>query len=261
MLRYIRVWYRFLGNAVSYLFAYRADVVFKILIGAGWSLFTLAVVEAIFVHTPTLGSWSKGEVVLLLLTWTLGMEIGNTFGHYIEELDDHIVHGRLDGMMIKPMDTQFVSVFGRPDLTNAIYTLTRLIPYIVVIVKNQVDIYWTALPLYIFLLACANAIWLSIKTMLMTINFWKQKLSNLKDLQITISDFGKYPTEIFPKAMQIIFYTVLPLGFVSTVPAEVLRGNIHWSLILAGVAVTLLFVLAARLLWQKAVRQYTSASS
>lgn len=261
MKKYLRVFRQACGNAISYLFAYRVDVILKIFVGLGWTLVSIGMAELFFLHTTALNGWTKSDVILLFFTWNLAFELGIALGRQIQNLDADIRLGRFDAVITKPIDAQFLAVFRGPDFTNLIYLLSRSAPYLWILARDGQALAWRYLPLYILLVIEANIIALTMRTMLMTINFWKERLDNLTELQNTVFQFGAYPISIFPKPLQIIFMTVLPLGFIATVPADVLRGNINWPLIALSVAVTILFLLAARLLWNKAIKNYTSASS
>lgn len=261
MLRYLRVFKTFSANAASYLLAYRVDVIMKILLGLGWTAVNLLTVEVLFLHTTALNGWSKTDMIVLLLTFGFATEVSYSLGSYIKELETNIRHGVFDGIITKPIDSQFLSIFSRPDFSTLIYLFSRQAPYLYILWRDGIETSLASLLLYIFLILCASIIWLSLRTMLMTLNFWHQKLDNLTDLQITVTEFAKYPLGIFPRSMQLVMYTAMPIAFVAFVPAEALRGNINAETIALTVAMTVVFVAGSRLLWKQALKNYTSASS
>ena len=59
----------------------------------------------------------------------------------------------------------------------------------------------------------------------------------------------------------LLFTLVLPVAFLTTVPAQVLLGEAAVPMLLAGLALAVLFFAAARAFWLFALRFYTSASS
>jgi ABC-2 type transport system permease protein len=72
---------------------------------------------------------------------------------------------------------------------------------------------------------------------------------------------GRYPVTAYPAGLRSFFTLVLPVAFLTTVPAEAIlgRANSRWvvgSLVVAGVS-----LLFSRLFWRLALRSYTSASS
>lgn len=257
----MRVLRAIMGNSLSYMFAYRADVVMRILVGVGWSFVSIAILELLFLHTGDFNGWSKGEMILILISLEIGINVGNIIGNYIESLESNIRLGFFDVVITKPIDSQFLSLFGRPDFTGFLYVPATLVPYMIALSSYDVTIQWKMLPLYILLLVNANIMWLSLKTILMTINFWKQKLENLKDIMNTLWEFGRFPPSIFPKPIRIIIHTIFPLAFMGTVPAEVLKGEPSWFLVGGSFVVAGFFLAGSRLFWKKAIQNYSSASS
>jgi len=261
MNQYLKVLKAATNNAISYLLAYRVDALMKLLLGLGWTAVNLITAEVLFLHTSAINGWSKPDLLALFMTFGFATEFGLLAGGYIKELETNIRKGTFDGIITKPIDSQFISVFGRPDFSALMYLTTRQIPYIYVLWSDGIETSVSSFFLYLFLLLLANIIWLAVRVLLMTINFWHQKLDNLAELQLTITEFAKYPVGIFPWPIQLVMYTAIPLAFTAFVPAEALRGNFGIGTALFTLLITIIFVLAARLLWNKALRNYTSASS
>jgi ABC-2 type transport system permease protein len=73
---------------------------------------------------------------------------------------------------------------------------------------------------------------------------------------------GQYPADIYSqKFVKIILYSLIPIAFLGTVPANMLRGEMKLGLLLAGLTVAIFFLTASRKFWLYSVRNYSSASS
>ncbi len=72
---------------------------------------------------------------------------------------------------------------------------------------------------------------------------------------------GRYPISAYPSGLRTLFTLVLPVAFLTTVPAEALlgRGSTPW--LLASLAVAALALAGSRWFWRYALNFYTSASS
>jgi ABC-2 type transport system permease protein len=72
---------------------------------------------------------------------------------------------------------------------------------------------------------------------------------------------GRYPMVAYPTAYRFFFTFIVPVAFLTTIPAQTMlgRGEINWS-IGAGVLAIVLFYLSSAF-WRFALRFYTSASS
>jgi ABC-2 type transport system permease protein len=96
---------------------------------------------------------------------------------------------------------------------------------------------------------------------LATTAIWFVKTWNATEVLRAALSAGRYPISAFPAGLRLLFTLVLPVAFLTTVPAEVLLGRSSgaWVLASAGVALTMLTI--SRLFWRLALRYYTSASS
>jgi ABC-2 type transport system permease protein len=72
---------------------------------------------------------------------------------------------------------------------------------------------------------------------------------------------GKYPMSAYHPAVRFFFTFILPVAFMTTVPAEVMRGQHGPWMILTEAFVAGLLLLISRWFWKWAMRSYTSASS
>jgi ABC-2 type transport system permease protein len=72
---------------------------------------------------------------------------------------------------------------------------------------------------------------------------------------------GRYPIAAYPAAYRVFFTFIIPVAFLTTVPAQVLLGRERgfWLLGAAGLAIAL--IAFSNQFWRFALRFYTSASS
>jgi len=77
----------------------------------------------------------------------------------------------------------------------------------------------------------------------------------------SLLEAGKYPVFAYPAAYRVFFTAVLPVAFMTTVPAQAMRGEASawWLVGLLGVSLGLLAGSIG--FWRFALRSYTSASS
>ena len=77
-----------------------------------------------------------------------------------------------------------------------------------------------------------------------------------------MSDFAKYPIEIYAKPIRIVLMTVLPFAFVAYSPATFfLIGANVWKTIAAECAVAVIFWMFAYALFKKGLTIYESAGN
>jgi ABC-2 type transport system permease protein len=97
--------------------------------------------------------------------------------------------------------------------------------------------------------------------MLGATSIWFVKIYNVTEVLRGFLEAGRYPMVAYPTAYRFFFTFVVPVAFLTTIPAEAMlgRSDVIWLLGAGVLAIALL--LAANLFWQFALRFYTSASS
>ena len=61
--------------------------------------------------------------------------------------------------------------------------------------------------------------------------------------------------------MKVVFYTVIPIAFLTTLPANIIIGRGKYEFILIGLGIGIILLLIAKLVWKMNVKKYSSASS
>jgi len=92
-------------------------------------------------------------------------------------------------------------------------------------------------------------------------SIWFVKIYNVTEVLRGLLEAGRYPMVAYPMSFRVFFTFVVPVAFLTTIPAEVILGRGEWGwLIAAGILAIALFYLSAGF-WRFALRFYTSASS
>ena len=71
--------------------------------------------------------------------------------------------------------------------------------------------------------------------------------------------FGMYPIDLFPSAVRIVLYSLIPAAFLSSIPANLVR-SFDWPSLLSYAAGVLVILLAARWVFYHGLRQYESGN-
>ena len=97
--------------------------------------------------------------------------------------------------------------------------------------------------------------------MLGATSIWFVKIYNVTEVLRGLLEAGRFPMVAYPVAYRFFFTFIVPVAFLTSIPAEVLlnRAEPTWIVAAAILAIALLF--ASRAFWRFALRFYTSASS
>ncbi|MGG6297346.1 ABC transporter permease [Leptolyngbya sp. AN02str] len=260
MERYLRVLRLFWGTAIAAELEYRINFVVAALSSLGslsGSLFGLF----LFYRTNyTFDGWSWDEALVVLGVFTMLQGFAATFlSPNLNQIVKQVQEGTLDFVLLKPISSQFwlsartISPWGFPDLLFGAIVLGYA--------GSRLDIPWYAyfagaVPLA-FGLISLYSLWF----MLGATSIWFVKIYNVTEVLRGLIEAGRFPMVAYPVAYRFFFTFIVPVAFLTSIPAETLLGRteLTWIIAAAGLAIALFFV--SRTFWNFALRFYTSASS
>lgn len=260
MRRYLTLLFLFWESSIAAVMAYRTNFLVSTLVtllSMIGNLFGLS----LFYRGPTqLGGWSYDEALLVLGCFTMLNGFSSTILiPNLSRIVRHVERGTLDFVLLRPVDSQFsvslstVSPFGLADVLVGL----GMIGY----ASTHLDIATPAyaLGLVPLLLACVSlyAMWF----MLATTSIWFVKIYNATEVLKGLLDAGRFPISAFAPAHRFVFTFIVPIAFLTTVPAEMVLGRAGYPLILASCAIACGLFIVSRRFWFFALRFYTSASS
>jgi ABC-2 type transport system permease protein len=111
------------------------------------------------------------------------------------------------------------------------------------------------------LLLASAAILYSLWFVIAATSIWFVKVWNATEVLRSTLVAGRYPVSVYPAGLRAFFTFVLPVAFLTTVPAEAVLGRASGSWMVASVAVAAACLFISRAIWRYALRFYTSASS
>ncbi|MFT3767352.1 MAG: ABC-2 family transporter protein [Minicystis sp.] len=174
---------------------------------------------------------------------------------------DHIRKGTLDFVLLKPADAQFLVSTTRFEIWKVVDVIAAVgILAWAFHLLGRVPTVGAAL-LSVALLGCATIVLYSVWILVVAAAFWVVRLDNLAYLFGSIFDFSRWPVTIFKGGWRIVFTFVIPLGLMTTYPAEALLGTLAWRTAIFSALGSLAFAAVARAVWTRAIAAYTSASS
>jgi ABC-2 type transport system permease protein len=170
-------------------------------------------------------------------------------------------NGKLDFVLLKPADAQFLVSTAKFEPWRAVDFLGAAAIFAYAFHKLGRWPDPRAVLMAAALLVMAVLLLYSIWILVVSASFWVVRLDNLSYLFGSIFDAGRWPITVFRGALRIVFTFVFPLALMTTFPAEALLGRLGKFTAAFAFLGGLAFAVVARLVWLRAVRFYTSASS
>lgn len=258
--RYWQVLRLFWSTAIAAEMEYRLNFVLAALSSLGGlagSLFSLS----LFYRTGyRFQNWSWEQALIVLGIFTLLQGFSSTFlAPNLNRIVRHIQQGTLDFVLLKPISSQFwlsthtLSPWGVPDLffggAMILYAGRRL--------QLPISNYFLGMIPLLFGFLILYSLWFILGAM----SIWFVKIYNVTEVLRGLLEAGRFPMVAYPTAFRFFFTFIVPVAFLTTVPAEVILGRSEPSWILGAIALAGSLLYAASAFWRFALRFYTSASS
>ena len=262
MTRYWQTLRRFWGTALATQLEYQANVLIELLAVALSLSGSLLLLSLFFGPGQELGGWTWHQALVVQGFYTVFDGMASTWLRpNLGSIVTHVREGTLDFVLLKPIDSQFwvslrtFSPAGLPEILlglllagwGAHQSGAVLTPLVLVVVA--------------VMLLAAGTILYSLWFLIAATSIWFVKTWNATEVLRALLASGRYPLQAYPAPLRLLFTLVLPVAFLTTVPADVLLGRASAPLLGLGLGLAAAFFALARGFWQFALRHYTSASS
>lgn len=273
---YGRVFLTFARNSLIRDMTFRGNFLLDSVASLSWVAMNLGFYVLIYRYTPAIGAgdaWGKYQFFVFLATTLFANSIVQAFFMpNVEEFSELIRTGGLDFALLKPIDTQFLVSLRRMEwagLGNFAFAGGLLVYSLVELYRREgfvpAPMAFVLYPLY---LACGVAILYSVMIALAATSIWLGRNQTLYDFWFYITNFARYPMEIYNgpigNSLRWTLTFILPVLVVVNVPARLLAKPFHpeyaWLAAFAVLA-TAFSLWASRWLFQRALWSYRSASS
>ncbi len=269
---YLRVFLTFARNSLVRDMTFRANFIIDCVASLSWVAIQLAFYLLIFEFAPSIGlegGWGKYQFLIFLATTLFANSlVGAFFMPNLSEFSELIRTGNLDFALLKPIDTQFLISFARVEwsaMSNFIFAFVVMAVAVFHLDAWPQPVQWLLYPIY---LLCGVAMLYALMIALSSLSVWMGRNQNLYDFWFYITNFSRYPMEIYEgpigTPLRNIFTFAIPILVVVNVPARILAQPLesqNWPLAGFAILVTVVSVAGSRWLFKSALVSYRSASS
>ncbi len=261
--RHLRVYWKFIKVFLKSRLIYPKDTIlglFSQLIALAASLGFLTL---IFTQVESLQGWSFNEMLLLAGVGGLILNIHHVFFFALYELGDkYIINGKFDRLKLRPLNLLFQVYSGYMAYDNLSKAVANLALVVYAVVNLSIE--FGIVQVVYFLTAVVNGVMViaSMFVVLSTTAFWTGRSKSVFWMFFNVSDFRKYPFDIYGNAVKILLLTAFPLAFMSYLPTAFLLGEQSYeTLQLATLVSGPVFFLLAYQFWRLGVKKYSSTGS
>jgi ABC-2 type transport system permease protein len=262
-MRHLRLIGRFARASAQEELAYRANFWISLLhsllnLGTG----VLGVV-VLFGQVQTIQGWDLASALALLGVYlTVGALRGLFLGPSLDSMagmDGEVWTGTFDFTLLRPTDTQFLASFRRWHPFALVDLALGLGVLGVALVQLQQSLAWTHLVTFFLALAAALAILYAVLLAFCALVFWSPALFTW--IFDSLFQMARYPVGLYPGWLRLVLTWVVPVGIITTVPAQALSGDLSLAMLVGSLLLALGLLAGASALFRLGLRRYASASS
>lgn len=209
----------------------------------------------LFTRFDEIRGWAVGDVAVLFGVAAAGYGTTAVLFGGMHDLARQIDDGELDPLLTQPKSVllQALASRTRPDGWGDIVSGLALI-----VISGRVDAStWVLVPLAIVMSA---TVYVAAIVALHCTAFWFGRThATIRMLSDMLLTFSVYPPSLFGGTMKVLLFTVIPAGFISHLPVEVVR-EFSWTTLAIALAGTAVYVVLALVAFRRGLRRYESGN-
>jgi ABC-2 type transport system permease protein len=261
--RYLTIYCALWKNSIVREMGFKANFLLWIVVEMLWFALQLSFMFVIYSHTDRIGTWTKWQVVMLLGASHFIQQIFTAiFLTNCTQLSELIRTGKLDFMLLLPVNTRFMISFRQVDLGGFVNAASAIA--VMIYAGNQLSLTptWAQVAGFVLLAAVSILVHYSLMFLLASVSFWTVRAQGIVWGYYNLFNIARLPDEAFHGLFKAFFTFALPMLLVANVPVKLLVRKLSSPLemlLLLGMAVVCLALSEG--VWRISVRHYTSASS
>lgn len=224
--RYLKLYGMFLSQYLKALMQSRTDFFVGILAFFLTQLGGIAFITLVFMQIPDLMGWSFHELLFIYGFANIPRGIDHMFTDYLWIFAGRsVVNGEFDRYLLRPLNPLFQIIAQRfqPDGIGEVVIGIILVVY----ASTMGGISFTLMKVLVFILLVflSSLIYTSIKLYFASLAFWIKRSQSILSLFYSMSEFAKYPLEIYHKFIKTFITYIVPFALTAYIPASYFLGE------------------------------------
>jgi ABC-2 type transport system permease protein len=263
-MRYLRLVGLFAGASAQQEMAYRTNFVINLLhssLNLGTGVLGLVV---LFDQVEVVRGWDFAATLALLGVYLTISALRSLFiGPSLDALaglGGEVWNGQFDFTLLRPVDVQFLASFRHWRLFALVDLALGLGVLGVAVVQLGQSLTLARVVAFLIALSVGVTILYAILLAFTGLVFWSPGFLFTWVFN-GIFQMARYPVGLYPGWLRLVLTWVVPVGMITTVPAQALTGALPAGTLASSVALAVVMVIGASALFRFGLRRYASASS
>lgn len=261
--RYMALYLALWKNSVAREMGFKSNFLLWIVVELLWFGLHISFIAVIYMHTDRIGDWTKWQVVLLIGAAHFIQQIFQAlFLSNCVQISDHVRTGKLDFMLLLPVNTRFLVSLRVVDLGGFVNAGSAVVLMLYALRELHYVPPFAQIAGFLALVIVGVLVHYSLMFALASISFWTVRAQGIIWGYWSLFNIARLPDSAFRGLFKAFFTFALPILLVVNVPAKLLLNKLTSF---SDIALLLLLAcgcaIFSELIWRVSVRRYTSASS
>lgn len=259
---YVTVFLQYTAQYLKTRMAYRVDMVVEILSDLLFQGVNLIFILIVFGHTQLLGGWTKDEIIFIYGFFLVPFAIFSAFFNIWDFNERYIVKGEMDRVLTRPVHSLFQIILERMELESLFGAVTGIAVMFYAGVRLDLSLSWWDPFVFIVMVVGGSLVYAGIFVMLASIGFWSDSRTDIMPMMYNISNYGRYPVDIYNRVIRYVLTWILPFAFVGVYPSAYFLKKSDWySYALLTPVIGIVFFTLAIMIWNIGVTKYRGAGN
>lgn len=260
--RYTRLFGYFVAFAFSRSFEFRFDFYIRIIMDVIFYTVNIAFFRILFLHTPSLGGWTEPQLMIFVAGYCMVDAMNMTlFANNMWQFPMLVNRGDLDYYLVRPVSSLFfISLrdFAANSFVNLLITF-GLFGW--ALARYPEPIHAVKVVLFLAMLLNGVVIFYCLNLLFNLAVFYTHSGEGFGSLVWTLEKFGERPDRIYTGWLRRVVTFLLPFALIASFPTRILVDTFDWRTLIHAFAVSAGLFAFLLLMWNRALRAYSSASS
>jgi ABC-2 type transport system permease protein len=261
MNQFIRFYKQLFIANVGRTLANRTDFIHSAISGLLWGGFSIVVIFVITAQSSSVAGWSRGEIILLALTYAIIVGWFHIFFSRNFPTAATVIHyGELDRLLSKPMNSLFLLICSEINFAAMLRPVLTVGLIWYAIVWYQLQVTLVSVITFFLLSFVGLAVLVAIHIIFTTILLYHSNLSNIMDFGALMISSSRYPMDSLRYAPMVATVLFLPVMAAVNIPTKALIGKASALEIALFVGLAILSLTFSLWWWKHSLVKYTGAS-
>lgn len=260
---YVAIFFNYAAQYMKTKMAYRADFFVYVFSEFLQQSVNLIFILVLFTKIKAIKGWDREEMLFIYGFFLIPFAFySGLFNHLFDVPEKYVLQGELDRVLTRPLNSLFQVVVETMNLELMLGAIPGLAIMFYSAGELGLTFSWWDLPLAIVLIIGAVLIYGGVYTLLASLGFWFEGNMGLMPMVYNLSQYGRYPTNVYRGIVRLILTWILPFAFVGFYPAALLMHRWeYWPYASLTPVIGVVFFALAYFVWNRGIRVYRGTGS